>query len=309
MSMGPTAAHSGGGGAGGAGGAAGGPGAASAANAVRRYVEDDTTLPYKTRAFYITVLMDHRKIPSLVAELTASEKSAWPVEILRIQMVRAHDNDIDSRGGGFGSGSGSSGGLGAMSGSAGGGGRLSLPTGLGTGPTGFPGAGSYDSETSSAGLSNDPLREGLPNPNAVSQLAAATAALEGALQDPFIARVAICGIITLYNEVKPEPVTPAAAQPIVPAPAAGTPAQGTPGTPAADPAATGDPAATSDPAATVPDSVPPAAEGNTPEGTTPAKPEVPASDAPPAKPTPPAIPGAVPAAPPDAPKAPANGNG
>ena len=55
--------------------------------------------------------MDHRKIPSLVAELSASEKSAWPVEIVRIQMVRAHDNDIDSRGGAGGGGGGLAGGI------------------------------------------------------------------------------------------------------------------------------------------------------------------------------------------------------
>ena len=274
--MGPSAAHGSGPAAG------GGAGAGGASSAIRRYVEDDPTLPYKSRAFYITVLMDHRKIPSLVAELSASEKSAWPVEIIRIQMVRLHDNDIDSRGGG-GAGPGRGGGFSPMAGPTAG--RVGMPSPGTTRSTGF----SLDND-------DDPMREGANNPNAASQASGAAAALESALQDPFIARVAICGIITLYNPVKPEPAAAAVPQPVPVVPAAGTPAQASPVVPA-DPATTTNPAAPADSATPAPVAVP--TDGNP----TPIKPEVP-GEAPPAKPTTPADP-AVPAALPDAPKTPA----
>ena len=231
MSAGPTGAHAGGGPGAGAPvlGGPGAPGGGAAANSVRRYIDDDAALPYKTRGFYMTVIMDHRKIPSLIAELSASEKSAWPVEILRVQMVRLHDNDIDSRGGGgFGVGGGIGGGAGGI-GPGAGGGRPGM--GPGAGPPGFPPPG--------IGGESDPLRDGAinDNPNAASQAAAGAAALDAAMQDPFMARVAICGIITLYKEVKPEAVAPAAQPPVlvpaVPAPAAGTAPQVDPANPAA----------------------------------------------------------------------------
>lgn len=188
-STGPMAAH-------GPAGGPGGPGAAAAPK-IRRYIEDDAALPYKTRGFYLTVLMDHRKIPALISELTSSEKSAWPVEIVRVQMARLHDDDVDSTGGpGFPGGSGRGGspfaaGVRRPSASSGFGGEGFAPIG----PTGFgPGGG-----------------QGTPSP----QAEAANIALSTALQDPFMARVALCGIITLYKEVKADPsaVVPGATQP------------------------------------------------------------------------------------------------
>ena len=101
--------------------------------------------------------------------------------------------------------------------------------GPGAGPQGFP--------SLNPGGEIDPLREGAStdNPSAASQAAAGAAALDAAMQDPFMARVAICGIITLYKEVKPEAVAPAAQPPVsVPAPAAGTAPQVDPAAPAAD---------------------------------------------------------------------------
>jgi len=273
---GPAAAH----------GMGGGPGAAAAASTVRRYIEDDKALPYVSRGFYMTLIMDHRKIPSLIAELSASEKSAWPVEIVRVQMVRLHDDDVDSRGV-----PGSSGGYGMPGGSSGF--SLSSVGAGGSGSSGFPMPGGFGPEGASSAF-GDPSQSGgaTPNAAALSQVAAATAALEGALQDPFMARVAICGIITLYREVKPEPVAATTTQPAPAAPAAGAPAAAeTPATP----------------------------DGNAPAAT-PEAPEQKAPDAPEAKPgepteTPAAPPAATPEkttpepATPDAtPKAPPGGN-
>lgn len=75
---------------------------------MKRYVSDEPTKPFKTRGFYLSVKMDHRRIPQLIAELTANEKSVWPVEILRVQMSRLHEDEITagSGSGGYGGGGG-----------------------------------------------------------------------------------------------------------------------------------------------------------------------------------------------------------
>lgn len=249
-------------------------GGAAAVSTVRRYIEDDATLPFKTRGFYMTLIMDHRKIPSLIAELTASEKSAWPVEVVRVQMVRLHDDDIGSGiagggssggypGGGYPGGRGSSGGISISS----------ILSNTGTGATGFPGgsSGGYDDTPTAPMSSVPPGGYGAPGTNnnnpATSPAAAGLAALESSLQDPFMARVAILGYITLYKEVKPEAVV---AAPGVPAAPAATAPAAVPTTPGAVPADSATPAETPE-ATTTPEKAP--AEGDATEAN-PAKPGV-----------------------------------
>ena len=48
---------------------------------MKRYVDEGPDLPYKTRAFKMTVVMDHRKIPEFLVELT---DCPFPVTILRV---------------------------------------------------------------------------------------------------------------------------------------------------------------------------------------------------------------------------------
>ncbi len=167
---------------------AGGPGG-SAASMVRRYIDDDKALPFRTRGFYMTLIMDHRKIPNLISELSASEKSAWPIEIIRVQVVRLNDDDPEGRSGGGGFNMSSAGGSESF---AGGG----SSTGL-------------SSENASGGSSSQGFSiEGGAGGGgaATAQGQAGLAALMNSVQDPNMSRVAICGIITLYNEVKPDPV-------------------------------------------------------------------------------------------------------
>lgn len=64
-----------------------GMGMQGVASRERRYIDDDPDLPFKTRGFYIKVLMDHRRLPELVAALT---NSPFPVEIVRIHQQDAH---------------------------------------------------------------------------------------------------------------------------------------------------------------------------------------------------------------------------
>lgn len=58
---------------------------------LRRYVDKGAELPYKTRAFKMTVIMDHRKIPELLVELT---DCAFPVTINRVNWAMANPDPI-----------------------------------------------------------------------------------------------------------------------------------------------------------------------------------------------------------------------
>lgn len=179
---------------------ASGGGLGGTAVRAKRYLDDDKALPFRTRGFYMTVIMDHRKIPNLISDLSASEKSAWPIEIVRVQYVRLHEDDTDGRGtgGGFNpsmAGSGADPFIGAAAGGS------STEGGFGG-----PSAPSFNFDGNAGG--------GVATP----QSQTAIAALMNSVQDPNMARVAICGIITLYNEVKPEevPAPSTGGQPVVP---------------------------------------------------------------------------------------------
>ncbi len=186
----------------------GGPGGAGAPKA-RRYIDDDkATIPFRTRGFYMTLIMDHRKIPNLISELSASEKSAWPIEIIRVQVVRLNEDDLEGRSGGGGfnpsSGSNSESFSGSSGGSSSGGFTESSSFGNAASP-------SFSVEGGASGGGGA----------ATAQGAAGLAALMNAVQDPNMSRVAICGIITLYNEVAPEVVVaPPVTSPATTAPAA-----------------------------------------------------------------------------------------
>ncbi|MBC7820322.1 MAG: hypothetical protein IAG10_25850 [Planctomycetaceae bacterium] len=170
----------------------------------KRYIDEDASLPFKTRGFYMTLIMDHRKIPNLIAELSASEKSAWPIEIVRVQYVRLHEDDTGGGGAVGGYNPSMAGGESSFSGAG-------SPGSFGESSFGAAAAPTFSIEGNAGGAGG---------PTSQSQVA--IAALMNAVQDPNMARVAICGIITLYNEVKPEEAatTPASTPSGTPAPTA-----------------------------------------------------------------------------------------
>ena len=195
----------------------GGGGSAVAETVVKRYVSDVPGTPYKTRGFYLSVKMDHRRIPQLIAELTANDKTVWPVTILRVQMTRLHEDD--SIGGGSGGGYGSSrmtqGYPGAMASGEGGGGAMG-PLGKGAGLKGAfggsnPAASGNDDFAAFTSLGSS----GGSGGNAVksAQLIAAQTLLENTLRDPYMAQVTLCGVFTMYRKVEesaePKPATTA----------------------------------------------------------------------------------------------------
>lgn len=180
-------------------GLTGGMGGAGNEDVGRRYIDNEDGAPYRTRGFKLTVVMDHRKVPDLYAQLTSSERSPWPVKILRMNI--ADFKEADSFGGGGGGGmpgmpgmagggrpfTANGGGPGAFPGGAGGrfpaGGGLPKPGGL---PGGMGNAGGR-------GKFRGDREDGFP-----SNLTGG--AIDDPMEKPGLARVTFVGLITLYNE-------------------------------------------------------------------------------------------------------------
>ena len=189
---------------------------------------DDPSRPYRTRGFYLSVKMDHRRIPQLIAELTANEKTVWPVEIVRVHMSRLHEDDMSS---GAGGGGGMAGGRSSM-GFAGArvddsgpslgaasmmGGKAAMAAASGLGGAGAgAGAGGDDFSGFTGG---NTLGGGGASGNKSQQAVLAEALLENTLRDPYMAQVTLCGIFTMYRKAD-EPaaeVKPAESEGTVPA--------------------------------------------------------------------------------------------
>ena len=169
--------------------------AAPAEKIIKRYVTSDEKLPYKTRGFYLSVKMDHRKIPQFIAQLTANEKSVWPVEILRVQMSRLHEDDASFGGGGYPGGGGmrtSMGYPGAMgAGLMGPGGPMSALGGRRDEDDDFDVVGNSRSFGSAAN-----------SMQTMQRTKEAQESLDIALRDPYMAQVTLCGVFTMYRKVE-----------------------------------------------------------------------------------------------------------
>ena len=216
------------------GGGAGGeePGAVSPGGG-RRYIASAPELPYRTRAFQMTVVVDHRELPALLMSLA---NAAWPVEIVRVQSVAAvapagHAAAQRASGGGFGRGGGrreddmqGGGDLGGIGGLGGGFGQ-EQDRGRGRDAGGPAGRGSFGRNRAAAPP---------PDPSDPYQVA---------LADPYLVTAVVGGVMTIYKPLTEEE---AAAQDAAGAAAGTTPGFGEdapPAEPAETPAAGGDPVA------------------------------------------------------------------
>lgn len=298
----------------------GGGGGAVEAPTIDRYVDDDESAPFKSRGFYLSVIMDHRKVPVLLAQLTAGGSSPWPIEIVRVQMSRLNPDDAEGRslGGGMMAG-------GPMMGPGPMGPGAAFGADAAFSNTAMPADQEEYLEDASSGAGASGFGPGFGDTGASSGRPTGPLAgkinFDAALQDAVVAKVAIAGVIYMYRPVDPPAATEGA-------PTEGTPTDGaapaeplaetpteTPTDPAGEAAPTDpamvegevaptDPAAT-DPAATDPAAVPADPAATAPgEGTPTAEPTEPAPNEPaPAEPTP-AEPGPAstepPAAPPEA---------
>ncbi len=148
--------------------------AAGATGPNKRYIDEDEKQPYKRRGFYIKVVMDHTKVPDLIAELM---NSPFPVEIVRVQQVWLTDPGT-------------------------------APGGGGASPFGGPGAGGFAGFNPTAGgeatIAAAPADEASSGAaGAFARPGASGAASQTAMSDPNLAQVAILGVWTLYRPPAP----------------------------------------------------------------------------------------------------------
>jgi hypothetical protein len=222
----------------------------------KRYIEE--TKRYKTRGFYMEVVMDHRKLPEFLAELS---DSPWPLKVVRVQQVDKDLQDVGSTTVG-GAGMGGMGGMGGMApsaksmgGPAGGHAGGAPKTSAMQKPTmgRFPGADQEEkmqrrssSGLNAAGVGGVPgeAGENIIDPTAV-------------MSDPNLVNVAIAGIITLYLPPEVAAAVPGGAPTVPGAPVATGTTVAPAATGAALPAATG----TTAPATNVPGTTAPTATG------------------------------------------------
>jgi hypothetical protein len=159
-----------------------GPGAGGlAGQKLRRYVDDDPALPYKTRGFYLELRMRHEDLPRFQAALVSLD---WPTTLLRVQQVSLyHDfEQVPLVAGGGGAGME----RGGFRRPPGGGGfnpriRPMPPGGRGFGP-GADGLGGEGAVI--LGRQDDTQQQD---------------SLAVALQEPYMAHVAIAGLMTIYR--------------------------------------------------------------------------------------------------------------
>ncbi len=155
----------------------GGPGGAQAKK-LKRYVDDEEGVPFKTRGFKLTVVMDHRKLPDLLVHLTNSK---WPVQIERVHQASLNRDD-------------------------GGGTRNQRQN---------PMAGRFGSRQdfrSAGGPEESMDAAAFEGPDAEFRGAAGGAAggrgrmlgnsVAAAMADPFLARVVLAGLMTMYDPPK-----------------------------------------------------------------------------------------------------------
>lgn len=245
-------------------GAMGSTGAAPSMSAMERYI--DTKDQWKTRGFQLELVMDHRRVPELLVELS---NGAWPVKIVRVQQADYRDEELapaESQGGmplAAGSGGAGASSMAAMMAMAGRGGAAGgmMPGSRGmSGRSGAPmtsgpmmaGAGGRRGGAPARASSGDDDEGEAGRVGAVG-LGAGSSAMSGyggaggtgneptPYDDLNLANVSILGVITIFNKPKEEPAAAPgaspAASPAVPTAAAGAPAAGAPA--AGSPAATG----------------------------------------------------------------------
>lgn len=223
---------------------------------IKRYLDFDEKQPYKRRGFSIKLVMDHRKVPDLIAELM---NSPFPVEIVRVQQVWLSDSGSTSGGSPMG-GPGAGGFAGFKPNAGGDSGNITAPA------AGF----AEDDGTGAGVVFNSPTSSG-----AGGRSGAGSAGSAAAMADPNLAQVSIVGVWTLYRPPLPAADGEQTAPPNSAAPAAGL---------AATPESVTSPAATEAETATA-DSKPTTTEPTEGTGDEPKKaddPDAPKSD--PAKP-------------------------
>lgn len=193
-----------------AGGAAGGAAGANFGGTTKliRYVDDDKDMPFKTRGFYLQVVMEIRHVPELIVELT---NSPYPVRVVRVQQADVMMDDVDTSGGGF---SRSPMGRSRLPGGMGEAGQASTRgRGMGSsrGPLGNRASSGAGRGPLGAAKGGDSFRTG-PGSSA-QDTGDFEAVAQSALSDPDLCTVAIAGLMTIYRPVEAKETTPGTSPP------------------------------------------------------------------------------------------------
>lgn len=274
---------------------------AQAAAPKKRYIRE--TEQWKTRGFYLKMVIDHRKLPEVIAGLTAAP---WPIRITRVHQVDLHPEDLFDAGStgtpGFTGGPGTGGGFSPTATGSFGGGDAASPPQIGGASlltAGTSARGGFGSSDGFAAPGTGSAGAAAPTYNPDSFVAGAGAPgfgagatpVEGgdpfaaAMADPDLVVVTLDGWIVMYQAPPADPNAPAPstetpAEPAAPAAdlssgsaaapaAAAAPSESAPTAPAAEGAPSA-PAKAGEPGAAPPSTEPttPPAEGTPPAGTT-----------------------------------------
>ncbi|MEX2288230.1 MAG: hypothetical protein WD648_14140 [Planctomycetaceae bacterium] len=170
---------------------------AAPTNSVRRYIEDDSTKGFKTRGFYIRVVMDHTFVPELVSQLS---NMPWPTEIARVQQSDQVTRDVVA--GRVEAAASNPAGFGAAPGMAARGpanlSRLNIIVG-------------NDEEEEEKQQAEEEKKRLLVSPTKGSGLAGMAVEkdlVNAALEDPYVGLVVIAGTMTIYNQPTEAPKKP-----------------------------------------------------------------------------------------------------
>ncbi|MES2789436.1 MAG: hypothetical protein V4719_07430 [Planctomycetota bacterium] len=256
------------------GGMPGGPGGTGMGGATvkKRYIEE--TPRFKTRGFYMELVLDHRCLPEFISELSDSK---WPIRVIRVQTVDLDLNDIGTSnvvGAGAMGGAGMGGGRAPMMGGGGGGGRrgdreMAPMRGPAAGRMPGMGIGAMGGGAGRPARPPGVMRNLGENPGVGTE--GTPLDIQNAMTNPALVTVALSGIITLYLP----PELAAAGQPGAEGAPGATPATTDPATATTEtPAATGTevPGATPTAAGTTAATTETPATAATDGATTPAKP-------------------------------------
>ena len=159
----------------------------------RRYIASDPELPYRTRAFQMTVAVDHRRLPELLVHLA---NCAWPVEIVRVHQREGAAPAGHGMRGGVGGGV-----KGGMMGMMGGG-------GLGGGGLGGDVGDDYEQMMmgglGGGGLGGGKMGGGRGGATRERVVLDPSDPYQVALADPYLATVVIGGVMTIYKPLDAE---------------------------------------------------------------------------------------------------------
>jgi hypothetical protein len=162
---------------------------------VRRYIDDEEAMPFRTRGFYMVLLMDHRKLPDFLTELSSNPRSPWPIEIVRVQVAIRNDDSTSSGAAMGGLGFPGLGGAGGYPSGGPPGGGFAAGPGFGD-----PNGGSGPPPVFEEGTQRD---DPLTNKEQMA-ISAARLAMQNALQDPAVSTIAISGLFTIYRQPEAE---------------------------------------------------------------------------------------------------------